>query len=66
MGLGVTTSNGRAIRFYERLGFVDSGRRYPLRAGTDLQIRIMTRRLGRHGATRQAASGRHGPDTMAG
>ena len=45
LGLGVTTTNRRAIRLYERLGFEDTGERYPLREGSDLEIQIMTRRL---------------------
>jgi ribosomal protein S18 acetylase RimI-like enzyme len=46
LGLGVTTSNARAIALYERLGFVDIGQRFPLREGTDLEIQIMTLALG--------------------
>lgn len=45
IGLGVTTSNGRAIALYERLGFADTGDRYPLREGAGLEIQIMTRGL---------------------
>ena len=45
LGLGVTTTNARAIAFYERLGFVDNGMRFPLREGTDLEIQIMIRPL---------------------
>jgi ribosomal protein S18 acetylase RimI-like enzyme len=41
LGLGVTTTNSPAIAFYERLGFVDNGDRYPLREGTGLTIQIM-------------------------
>ncbi len=45
LGLGVTTTNARAIAFYERLGFVDNGMRFPLREGADLEIQIMIRPL---------------------
>ena len=45
IGLGVTTTNARAIAFYERLGFADIGLRFPLREGADLEIQIMSRRL---------------------
>ena len=45
IGLGVTTTNARAIAFYERLGFVDSGLRFPLRPGSDLEIQVMARQL---------------------
>jgi ribosomal protein S18 acetylase RimI-like enzyme len=41
IGLGVTIGNGPAIGLYERLGFTDTGLRYPLRDGTDLTIQIM-------------------------
>ncbi len=41
IGLGVTTTNGSAIRLYESKGFVDTGEHYPLREGTDLAIQIM-------------------------
>lgn len=40
--LWVTTSNGRAIRFYERLGFQATGRRQPVRPGSDLDELEMT------------------------
>jgi GNAT superfamily N-acetyltransferase len=43
LGLGVTTSNARAIAFYQRLGFVDTGMRFPLRDGSELEIQIMVR-----------------------
>ena len=46
LALGVTTSNARAIALYERLGFVDTGRRFQLGARTDLEIQIMVRTLG--------------------
>jgi ribosomal protein S18 acetylase RimI-like enzyme len=45
LGLGVTTSNARAIAFYERLAFVDTGQRFPLRDGSELEIEIMIRAL---------------------
>jgi ribosomal protein S18 acetylase RimI-like enzyme len=45
IGLGVTTSNARAIAFYERLGFADIGLRMPLRPGSELEIQIMARQL---------------------
>jgi ribosomal protein S18 acetylase RimI-like enzyme len=45
LGLGVTTSNLRAIAFYERLGFMDTGMRFPLREGSALEIQIMARTL---------------------
>lgn len=45
LGLGVTISNDRAIALYERLGFVDTGRRFPLRPGSGLEIQVMTRTL---------------------
>ena len=41
LGLGVTTTNARAIALYERLGFVDGGQRHPLRNGSELEIQIM-------------------------
>jgi ribosomal protein S18 acetylase RimI-like enzyme len=45
VGLGVTTSNSRAIALYERRAFVDTGQRFPLRNGSDLEIQIMIRAL---------------------
>jgi GNAT superfamily N-acetyltransferase len=45
IGLGVTTTNAAAIRLYTRMGFVDLGQSYPLREGSDLQIRIMGKPL---------------------
>ena len=44
--LGVTVSNPGAVAFYDGLGFVDTGERYPLRDGSDLTIQIMTMELG--------------------
>ena len=38
-------SNPGAVAFYDALGFVDTGQRYPLREGSDLTIQIMTRAL---------------------
>ena len=45
VGLGVTTFNARAIALYERLGFVDTGSRFPLRDGSDLETQLMVRTL---------------------
>lgn len=42
LGLGVTTTNSAAIALYERLGFVATGDRYPLRAGSDLTFQMMS------------------------
>jgi ribosomal protein S18 acetylase RimI-like enzyme len=41
--LGVTETNDGAARFYERLGFEDTGLRHPLRDGSALSIRILRR-----------------------
>jgi ribosomal protein S18 acetylase RimI-like enzyme len=41
IGLGVTIGNDAAAALYERLGFEDTGLRFPLREGTDLTIRIL-------------------------
>ena len=41
IGLGVTIGNDAAVALYERLGFEDTGLRFPLREGTDLTIRIL-------------------------
>ena len=49
LGLGVTTTNARAIAFYERLGFVDNGMRFQLREGADREIQIMIRPLAEDG-----------------
>jgi GNAT superfamily N-acetyltransferase len=46
IGLGVTTTNGRAIAFYERLGYADTGGRHPLRQGAALEIQVMVKSLG--------------------
>jgi ribosomal protein S18 acetylase RimI-like enzyme len=46
IGLGVMTTNGRAIAFYRRLGFIEIGQRMPLREGSDVEIEIMGRPLG--------------------
>jgi ribosomal protein S18 acetylase RimI-like enzyme len=41
--LGVTETNEGAVRFYERLGFADTGLRHPLREGSPLFVRILRR-----------------------
>ncbi len=41
IGLGVTIGNDAAVALYERLGFRDTGIRFPLREGTDLTIRVL-------------------------
>jgi ribosomal protein S18 acetylase RimI-like enzyme len=41
IGLGVTIGNDAAEQLYERLGFEDTGLRYPLRDDTDLVIRYL-------------------------
>jgi ribosomal protein S18 acetylase RimI-like enzyme len=46
ISLGVTMTNGRAIAFYERLGYVDTGGRHPLRQGAALEIQVMVKSLG--------------------
>jgi ribosomal protein S18 acetylase RimI-like enzyme len=43
MVLGVTETNDGAARFYERLGFADTGLRHPLREGSPLSVRILRR-----------------------
>lgn len=45
LGLGVTTTNTRAIALYERLGFVDTGRRFHPYTRADLEMQIMVRTL---------------------
>jgi GNAT superfamily N-acetyltransferase len=45
IGFGVTTTNELAIRLYERKGFIDLGKTYPLREGSELRIQIMAKRL---------------------
>ena len=45
LALGVTTSNAGAIALYERLGFVDTGRRIHPPARSDLEIQLMKRSL---------------------
>lgn len=44
--LGVTASNPGAVRFYERLGFADTGERHALRDGSPLEVVVMRRDLG--------------------
>jgi GNAT superfamily N-acetyltransferase len=43
--LGVTEANDGAACFYEHLGFVDTGERYPLREGSRLTCRVLRREL---------------------
>ena len=45
LALGVTTSNAHAIALYERLGFVDTGRRFSPRGRPDVEIQVMVRAL---------------------
>jgi RimJ/RimL family protein N-acetyltransferase len=47
LGLGVTIDNARAIAFYRRLGFADTGQRWLLREGSKLEIQVMSRPLQR-------------------
>jgi ribosomal protein S18 acetylase RimI-like enzyme len=43
--LGVTEPNDGAAGFYERLGFADTGERYPLRERSALTCRVLRRPL---------------------
>jgi ribosomal protein S18 acetylase RimI-like enzyme len=43
VGLGVTETNDGAIGFYQHLGFVDTGERYPLREGSRVTCRSLRR-----------------------
>jgi ribosomal protein S18 acetylase RimI-like enzyme len=45
ISLGVAESNLEAEKFYERLGYVDSGMRVPLASNPTLQVVVMVRRL---------------------
>jgi ribosomal protein S18 acetylase RimI-like enzyme len=45
ISLGVAESNLEAQKFYERLGYVDSGMRVPLPSNPTLQVVVMVRRL---------------------
>ena len=45
ISLGVAESNLEAQKFYERLGYVDSGMRVPLPSNPTLQVVVMMRRL---------------------
>lgn len=45
IGLGVTIGNEAATALYERLGFRDTGLRFPLRDGTDLTIQVLSTSL---------------------
>lgn len=45
LGLGVTIGNDVAVRLYERLGFEDTGLRFPLRDDTSLVVRYLATRL---------------------
>ena len=45
VGLGVIETNDGAAGFYEHLGFVDTGERYPLREGSRLTCRVLRREL---------------------
>ena len=56
LGLGVTTTNEPAIALYERLGFIATGDRYPLRAGSDLMFQIMVMPLARATIEEEAAN----------
>lgn len=43
--LSVTEANDGAVRFYDHLGFEDTGERHPLREGSELVARILRRPL---------------------
>jgi ribosomal protein S18 acetylase RimI-like enzyme len=43
VNLGVTENNDGAARFYERLGFADTGTRQRLREGSPLEVRLLRR-----------------------
>jgi hypothetical protein len=45
ISLGVAESNLEVQKFYERLGYVDSGMRVPLASNPTLQVVVMVRRL---------------------
>jgi ribosomal protein S18 acetylase RimI-like enzyme len=45
--LGVTATNRGALAFYERMGFVDTKERRPLREDSALEVIVMRRRLRR-------------------
>jgi ribosomal protein S18 acetylase RimI-like enzyme len=45
ISLGVAESNLEVQKFYERLGYVDSGIRVPLPSNPTLQVVVMVRRL---------------------
>jgi ribosomal protein S18 acetylase RimI-like enzyme len=43
--LGVTATNRGALAFYERMGFVDTKERRPLREDSSLEVIVMRRRV---------------------
>lgn len=45
LGLGGEATNRGALTFYERMGFVDTKERRPLREGASLEVIVMRRRL---------------------
>ena len=45
IGLGVTMTNGPAIRLYTAKGYADIGERFPLRDGSPLIVQIMAKPL---------------------
>jgi ribosomal protein S18 acetylase RimI-like enzyme len=45
ISLGVAESNLEVQKFYERLGYVDSGMRVPLASNPTLQVVVLVRRL---------------------